>query len=53
MCFVGFLFSTQKRGLFAMINPEDMVDGIFANGIIVDDTTKCPPTCPPVSPINS
>jgi hypothetical protein len=34
-------------------NDEDMVDGIFANGIIVDDTTKCPPTCPPVSPINS
>lgn len=34
-------------------NDEDMVDGIFTNGLIVDDNLKCPPVCPPKSPLNS
>ena len=34
-------------------NDEDMVEGVFAKGLIVDDTIKCPPFCPPKSPLNS
>jgi hypothetical protein len=34
-------------------NDEDMVDGVFANGLIIDETAKCPPVCPPVSPLNT
>jgi len=35
-----------------MINPEEMVDGVYVKGILVEYRKTSPPFCPPASPLN-
>jgi hypothetical protein len=35
-----------------MINQNDIVEGVYAKGVLVEYGKTCSPVCPPASPLN-